>query len=82
MTADLTERLWWYRYRASKWRHEWRDLVSHKVARVLPRRLRYWVLIDMGAAHIHGNEIVPDVPFMTVLERASSGSSAPREDDR
>jgi hypothetical protein len=36
----------------------------------LPRRLVYWALIRAGVEHIHGDEVVPSVPFMEVLRRA------------
>lgn len=40
-----------------------------KIAHHIPRRLAYWVLIDTGGRHL-ANDVVPDVTFMTVLERA------------
>lgn len=36
----------------------------------LPRRLAYWSLIDTGVRHIRSNEVVPEVEFTTILERA------------
>lgn len=36
----------------------------------LPRRLAYWSLIDSGVRYMETNEIVPDAPFMVVLERS------------
>jgi hypothetical protein len=45
----------------------WRE-IAHR----LPRSLAYWSLIDTGARHMR-NDIVPEVTFVTVLERASKG---------
>jgi hypothetical protein len=39
-----------------------------ELAHRLPRRLAYWSLIDTGSRYI-GNDVVPDVTFMAVLER-------------
>jgi hypothetical protein len=38
----------------------------------MPRSLAYWSFIDTGARHI-GNDVVPEVTYMTVLERAGKG---------
>lgn len=42
------------------------------LAHYLPQRLRYAVLIDTGARHMQ-NDVVPEVAFMAVLERAGQG---------
>lgn len=42
------------------------------LAHRLPRRLAYWSLIDSGVRHMHSDEIVPDVTFMAVLQRAGN----------
>jgi hypothetical protein len=42
----------------------WRPL-----ARRVPARLRYWVLIDIGARAILSDEVVPNVRFTEVLNR-------------
>lgn len=47
--------------------------VSKWVAYRLPDRVCYWVLIRMGVKYIRSNEIVPEVGFIEVLERASRG---------
>lgn len=51
-----------------------RDKVSDNfwswAGRAVPRRLAYWVLIAEGVRHIQDNEIVPEVPFTTVLNRS------------
>lgn len=39
----------------------------------LPRRLAYWSLVDSGVRHMHSNEVIPEVPFTVVLERAGRG---------
>ena len=36
----------------------------------LPRRLAYWSLIDSGVRYMESNEVVPEVTFMTILERS------------
>jgi hypothetical protein len=38
--------------------------------RHLPKRLAYWSLLATCARNIEGDEEVPAVPFMTILERA------------
>jgi hypothetical protein len=46
------------------------EAVVRWVAHRLPRRLAYWSLIDSGVRHMEPSEVVPEVTFMTVLERA------------
>lgn len=46
------------------------------IAHHLPRRLAYWSLIDSGVRHIRGDEVVPDVTFLDVLERAGKGNES------
>lgn len=58
---SLTERL-----------HRTRECALRFIARHLPRSLAYWSFIDTGALHM-GNDIVPEVTYMTVLERAGKG---------
>jgi hypothetical protein len=52
---------------------ERRKLVAWWIARHLPRWLRYWVVMDAGINHCggpnHPDEIVPEVPFVTVMNR-------------
>lgn len=48
------------------------DSLLLSLAHYLPQRLRYAVLIDTGGRHMQ-NDVVPDVTFMTVLERAGQG---------
>lgn len=45
-------------------------------ARRLPRRLAYWSLIDSGVRHMEADEVVPEVPFTVILERAGVEASA------
>lgn len=40
------------------------------VKNLLTKRIRYWVLIHEGVTQIRDHEIVPEVPFTVVLERA------------
>ena len=46
----------------------WRGL-AHR----LPRRLAYWSFIDTGVRHIGSDEIVPEVPYVDLLQRAGEG---------
>lgn len=48
------------------------------VVKRMPQSLRYWVLVDQGSKHIAGNEVVPDVPFMVILERSSKVGAGAR----
>lgn len=50
-----------------------RDEVWRRVAHRLPKKLAYFSLLDTGARHIKGDEVVPAVPFMRVAERAGKG---------
>ena len=40
----------------------------------LPRRLAYWSFIDTGVRHIADNEIVPEVRYTDLLQRAGEGA--------
>ncbi len=40
------------------------------VVKIMPKRLKFWVLIDQGTKHIRTNETVPEVPFTEVLQRS------------
>lgn len=46
------------------------EAIMRGIAHRLPRRLAYWSLIDSGVRHMGGNEVIPEVPFMDVLQRA------------
>ncbi len=39
------------------------------VPKILPRRLRYWVLMYEGVGNMRPDEEVPAVPYLTVLQR-------------
>ena len=54
---------WWHGYVVDQWVRPW--LVRH-----LPRWIVYEALLAGGVRHIGSSEIVPEVPFTTVLERA------------
>jgi hypothetical protein len=54
------------------------DRLLRKVPRLLPARLRYWVLIFEGDRHLRDDEDARDVPFLTVLSR--SGGARDRVD--
>jgi len=63
-----SERRYWYQmwiYHKLGVQSLWGLLVK-----IMPRRLKYWVLIDQGVKFIHTNEVVPDVPFTQVLQRS------------
>lgn len=49
------------------------DLLLSKVAVRLPQRLRYHVLISCGVQAFRGDEEVPAVTFMEVMERTPTG---------
>ena len=46
----------------------WRGL-AHR----LPRRLAYWSFIDTGVRHMGSSEVVPEVTYMDLLQRAGEG---------
>ena len=67
----------WWKYRYIKhdialWFYRRTGLQSpwQIIVRVMPRRLKYWTMIDLGTRHIERNETVPEVPFTEVLQRA------------
>ena len=41
------------------------------IAHRIPRRLAYWSFIDTGSRYMLRDEVVPDVRYMDLLERAS-----------
>jgi len=49
---------------------EW---VMRGVAHRLPRRLAYWSYIDTTVRHLKSDEVVPEVPAMTILGRMDCG---------
>jgi len=51
------------------------ELVLIKIAHHLPRRLAYRSYIDTGVRHIRDDEVVPEVTYMDILQRA--GDSVP-----
>jgi len=51
-------------------RRTWDEWFLRGLAHRLPRRLAYWSFIDVGGRHTGGgNEVVTEVPYMTVLNR-------------
>lgn len=52
------------------------ELFWMKAAAHLPERLAYWSYIHQGVKHFEGNELVPEVRYMTVLDRM--GKHAPK----
>lgn len=47
------------------------DNVYPRLVRLIPRKLRYWSFICDGVRHIHDDEVVPEVPYVTILGRMS-----------
>lgn len=39
------------------------------IGRRMPRWLAYWAVIDAGTRYMKPDEVVPDVPLVTVLSR-------------
>ncbi len=64
----MSERMYWIR----RWfyRHLGIQAPGDLVAKFIPKRIRYWVLIREGSRLMRSNEVVPDVTFCAVLERA------------
>lgn len=54
------------------------DAAIRWAAHRLPRRLAYWSFIDTGVRHIEGSEIVPEVRYTDLLERAGKAASSRR----
>lgn len=48
---------------------EFLDDVAQFIVRLLPQRVRYWSLIRSGVKGMEPDEVVPEVPFVTVLSR-------------
>lgn len=48
------------------------EVLLRTAAHRMPRKLAYWVLIDQIVRHV-GNDVVPEVPAMTILQRADKG---------
>lgn len=44
------------------------DWVDMEIAARLPKRVKYWVFVLVGAKAI-GNDVVPDANYMELLER-------------
>lgn len=49
------------------------DLVAQNAANLLPKRVRFWVFIQVGAEAMGDHEVVPEVRFMDLLVRAEGG---------
>lgn len=65
---DWIEKKYWYK----RWIYHKLGVQSlwGLLVKIMPQRLKYWVLIDQGVKHIHTNEIVPEVEFTKVLKRS------------
>jgi hypothetical protein len=40
-----------------------------KIAHHTPARLKYWIFIDVAAANINRDEVVPNVRYIDILQR-------------
>ena len=49
------------------------DWAAAAIAHRLPRRLAYWSFIDTGVRHIRSDEVVPEVTYVDLLQRAGQG---------
>ena len=49
------------------------DWITQKIAAALPKRIRYWVFIQMGCGTMHPDEVVPDVTYVELLGRVEGG---------
>lgn len=49
------------------------DWAAMTAAAKLPKRVRYWAFIQVGSKAIAPDEVVPEVSFVDVLERAEGG---------
>lgn len=58
--AEIAVRYWWEKHK---------DDPAKLIARHLPERVRFFVLINAGLGAMRDTEIVPEVPFTTVLQR-------------
>lgn len=47
--------------------YDWRP--SRLAAQALPPSVLYWAMIRVGVEAIRSDEVVPEVPFMDVLQR-------------
>jgi hypothetical protein len=61
--APISLQTWAHRKADDEWRP------SKLIADRLPHSVIYWAVIRAGVETIRGNEIVPDVPYVEVLER-------------
>lgn len=46
------------------------ELALIKIAHRMPRRLAYRVYIDVGVRNIRSDEVIPEVTYMDILQRA------------
>lgn len=58
-----------------------RDRLAEGLAYRLPRRVVYWAIIRAAAATIKGDEEVPGVPVMDVLQRWGKVAGMPGHGD-
>jgi hypothetical protein len=47
--------------------YDWRP--SRLIAQALPESVVYWTLIRAGSKNMLPHEVVPEVPFTTILQR-------------
>lgn len=46
------------------------EYVASTIAYHLPKRIAYWSYIHTGVRHMEANEVVPEVRYTEILERA------------
>ena len=49
------------------------DLAMQEIARRLPKRIRYWVFIQVGVQATKPHEVVTEMLYVDVLQRAEGG---------
>lgn len=62
------------------WLCRQRDNLAHIAAILLPKRIVYWSLIRAGVTTM-GDDVIPEVPFMTVLKRWGQHANLPGHED-
>lgn len=56
-------------YLVREWLRRRREDAENGLARLVPKRIAYWVFIQQGIKHIRPDEVVSEVAYMDVLKR-------------
>jgi hypothetical protein len=70
--VQISNALYPVRYHARRQYRKQREWLLWRLAKLVPRPVRYWVLIQAGAVATtgeYGDTVVPDLRFMEALER-------------